>query len=94
MADEDEVMVLLAAGESLKFTPQQDFKALSLLPLRNSIVSIEGVRWPLDKAGIFTDNPYAVSNEITAGTVKAECHSGCVGFYLKTETADCRKRYL
>lgn len=85
MADESEVMVLLNAGESLEFTPQQKFKALSLLQLTNSIVSIEGVRWPLHESELLMNNPYAVSNEITAGIVKAECHDGCIGFYLKND---------
>ena len=31
MADEQELMVLLAAGESLEFTAGADFKALSLI---------------------------------------------------------------
>lgn len=84
MADEAEVMVLLTSGESLEFTPQQDFTALSLLPLTDSNVSISGVRWPLEKAPLLQNNPYAVSNEITADVVKVKCHGGCTGFYLKT----------
>ena len=84
MADEAEVMVLLTSGESLEFTPQQDFTALSLLPLTDSKVSISGVRWPLEKAPLLQNNPYAVSNEITADVVKVKCHGGWTGFYLKT----------
>ena len=75
MADEAEVMVLLTSGESLEFTPQQDFTALSLL-------------WPLENAQLLQNNPYAVSNEITADVVKVKCHGGCAGFYLKT--AGCK----
>ncbi len=85
MADESEIMVLLTEGESMEFVPQQDFAALSLLPLQNSNVSIKGVKWPLDKAELLTANPYAVSNEITEKTVKVKCHKGCTGFYLKTK---------
>ena len=84
MADETEVMVLLTSGESLEFTLQQDFTALSLLPLTDSNVSISGVRWPLENALLLQNNPYAVSNEITADVVKVKCHGGCTGFYLKT----------
>lgn len=49
MADEQELMVLLAAGESLEFTAGADFQALSLIPLENSCVSLSGTRWPLKK---------------------------------------------
>ena len=83
MADEAEVMVLFTSGESLEFTPKQDFTALSLLPLTDTKVSISGVRWPLEKASLLQNNPYAVSNEITADVVKVKCHGGCTGFYLK-----------
>lgn len=84
MADEQELMVLLAAGESLEFTACDDFKALSLIPLENSCVSLSGTRWPLKKAELLISNPYAISNEITSEVVKMSCHSGFAGFYLKT----------
>ena len=84
MADEQELMVLLAAGESLEFTAGSDFQALSLIPLENSCVSLIGTRWPLKKAELLTSYPYAVSNEITSEVVKMSCHSGFAGFYLKT----------
>lgn len=85
MADESEIMVLLTEGEKMEFVPQQEFEALSLLPLQNSKVSIKGVKWPLDKAELLKENPYAVSNEIISESVIAECHEGCIGFYLKTK---------
>ena len=84
MADEQELMVLLAAGESLEFTAGADFQALSLIPLENSCVSLSGTRWPLKKAELLISYPYAVSNEITSEVVKMSCHSGFAGFYLKT----------
>lgn len=84
MADSQELMVLLSAGESLEFYAKADFTALSLLPLKNSIVSLSGARWSLKKAELLTNYPYAVSNEITDEKVTAVCHSGCIGFYLKT----------
>ena len=84
MADEQELMVLLAAGESLEFTAGADFQALSLIPLENSCVSLSGTRWPLKKAELLINYPYAISNEITSEVVKMSCHSGFAGFYLKT----------
>lgn len=88
MADEQELMVLLSAGESLEFTAELQFKALSLLPFENSCVSLSGTKWPLKKAQLLTSYPYAVSNEITSEIVKMSCHSGFAGFYLKT---DCKE---
>lgn len=84
MADDAELMVLLTDGESLEFTPAADFTALSLLPLQNSSISLTGTKWPLKEAELLVNYPYAVSNEITDSTVSVVCHSGCVGFYLKT----------
>ncbi len=87
MADESEIMMLLTAGDCLEFIPQQEFTALSLLPLQDSNVSIKGVKWPLDEAELLVDNPYAVSNEITEKSVMIKCHKGCTGFYLKTKAS-------
>ncbi len=85
LADEKEIMVLLAAGEKITFTPEAEFKAVSLLPLKDSVVSIKGTKWVLDKAELNLSNPYAISNEITDEIINIECHSGCIGFYLKTD---------
>lgn len=84
MADEQELMILLSEGESLEFKAAADFKALSLIPLENSCVSLSGTKWPLEKAELLTSYPYAISNEITFEVVKMSCHSGFAGFYLKT----------
>lgn len=83
MADEQEVMLLLNAGESAELQLKTGYKAkaLSLLPLSDAVVDLSGVRWPLQNASLRQLYPYAVSNEVQ-GSVHCHCSEGCVGLYL------------
>jgi len=86
LADQQEIMVLLGAGEEATFIPSQKALAVSLLPLNDiNQVSIMGVRWPLTKSILQKNKPYAISNEIVESKVKVVCYSGCIGFYLNFE---------
>jgi thiamine pyrophosphokinase len=79
-------MVLLEAGEEAIFIQCQKPLAVSILPLNDiNQVSITGVKWPLLKATLQKNKPYAISNEMVESTTKVVCHSGCVGFYLNFE---------
>ena len=85
MADEHELMVLLQGEESvtLKLEHPEQAQALSLLPLSASVlVSLWGVRWPLSKAELTQDRPYAISNEVSDNTIKCTCHAGYLGLYI------------
>ena len=84
LADHEEIMVLLGAGEKVTFTPGQKPTEISLLPLAaENKVSISGVKWPLTGARLTQNHPYAISNELIAEQVTANCELGCSGFYLK-----------
>lgn len=86
LADQQEIMVLLSAGEEAIFVQRKKTLAVSLLPLNDlNQVSIIGVRWPLIKSTLQKSKPYAISNEIVESKVKVVCHSGCIGFYLNFE---------
>lgn len=84
MADEQEVMLLLQASESVHVSIDnlQNVKAVSLLPLSNEVqVNIAGVRWPLQEAQLQLLYPYAISNE-PLGDFTCDCLTGAVGLYL------------
>ena len=84
MADEQEVMLLLQASESVHVSIDklQNVKAVSLLPLSNEVqVNIAGVRWPLREAQLQLLYPYAISNE-PLGDFACDCLAGAVGLYL------------
>ena len=84
LADHEEVMVLLGQGESVTFTPGKLPTEISLLPFtEENIVSICGVKWPLNKAVLTQNRPYAISNELVGRQVTAVCEAGGSGFYLK-----------
>ena len=86
LADQQEIMVLLSAGEEATFIQSEKALVVSLLPLNDiNQVSIIGVRWPLIKSTLQKSKPYAISNEIVESKVKVVCHSGCIGFYLNFE---------
>ncbi len=86
LADQQEIMVLLSAGEEATFIQSKKTLVVSLLPLHDiNKVSIIGVRWPLIKATLQKNKPYAISNEIKESKVTVTCHSGGIGFYLNFE---------
>ncbi|MGM9569841.1 MAG: thiamine diphosphokinase [Phascolarctobacterium sp.] len=89
LADEQEFMVLLTENESweIELHAVENVQALSLLPLSGtSTVSIKGVRWPLDKAKLEQQNPYAISNEALEKSISCTCHEGKIGLYIHWQT--------
>ncbi len=83
LADEQELMLLLAAGESAELDLLQKAKAISLLPLTaDAQVNFAGVRWPLNNARLEQLYPYAISNEQAADSICCNCSSGVVGLYI------------
>ena len=86
MADEKEVLVLLIVKDSVKLVLTVKPSAISLLPMaKESTVSIEGVKWPLEKAVLKKDKPYAISNEALGKEIIVQCHTGEIGLYLNFE---------
>lgn len=83
LADEREVMVILAAGEHINCDFLEKPFAVSLLPLeKNNNVSIKGVKWNLEYSPLFLDNPYAISNEILDKKLEIKVHAGLIGCYF------------
>lgn len=85
LADEQEILLLLEAGEKAEIhcRDKKLVQAISLLPLSAACrVSIDGVRWPLSSAPLTQGRPYAVSNEPLGTKFICECVEGSVGFYI------------
>ena len=84
LADDQQVLCYLLPGEELSFTAGKNRpRAVSLLPLSAFCqVSIDGVRWPLDRAELTQANPYAVSNKMTGNVLHASCQKGIAGVYF------------
>lgn len=85
LADEQEFLLLLDAGEKVEISLQDNkaAQAVSLLPLSAECrVSIGGVRWPLTNALLTQARPYAISNEPLTGAFTGECLDGSVGLYI------------
>ena len=82
LADEREVMLLLAAGDVVELRLWQQPLALSLLPLTPStVVTMAGVQWPLEQAELTMLHPYAISN-LPREQCSCSCSAGAVGLYL------------
>ena len=83
LADEQEFMLLLSAGESVELELLQKAKAISLLPLTADVqVDFKGVRWPLTNAKLEQLYPYTISNEQSEEKICCVCSSGAVGLYI------------
>ena len=84
MADEQEFMLLLTAGEAAELNLQVKAEAISLLPLSaETCVDFKGVRWPLEQAVLKQLYPYAISNEAQAEKICCTCYAGALGLYIK-----------
>lgn len=84
LADEQEFMLLLTAGEAAELNLQVRAEAISLLPLSaETCVDFKGVRWPLEKASLQQLYPYAISNEAQDEEICCTCYSGALGLYIK-----------
>ena len=84
IADEQEFMLLLTAGEAAELNLQVKAEAISLLPLSaKTCVDFKGVRWPLEQAVLKQLYPYAISNEAQTEKICCTCHAGALGLYIK-----------
>ncbi len=84
LADEQEVVCFLGAGDQLSWNVTQTLpKAVSVLPFTETAqVSISGVRWPLQEAVLRQEQfSYSISNKMTEPVLSASCTSGWVGVY-------------
>ncbi len=83
LADTNELMLLLTAGEAAKLELGKKPVAVSLLPLTaEAQVDFKGVRWPLTNAKLEQLYPYAISNEQSEKEICCICSSGAVGLYI------------
>lgn len=85
MADEKELLFILKAKEELKleFLKDKQIEAISLLPLtKQTLISLNGVHWPLKKQTLNMYEPYAISNVLENGnSVVCYCYEGIIGLY-------------
>ncbi|MGI6263633.1 MAG: thiamine diphosphokinase [Succiniclasticum sp.] len=92
LADEREICVFVPADMSVSFYPPEGETpvAVSLLPFtEESMVSIEGVKWPLDEKILLRDIPYSISNVMSEAEQEKEmphvhftCHTGMTILYI------------
>lgn len=84
MADQEEIMILLKGAAKVQFKRTISPAAVSILPFgEEPLVSITGVRWPLDSYCCGLKSPgYTVSNVMTEDLCRVICHQGNLGFYL------------
>ena len=70
--------IRLIYNESTFIKKSQKYKYLSFLPIFGGAqgLSITGVKYPLKNASVSCDNPYTVSNEITAPSATVEVKNG------------------
>lgn len=59
---------------------------VSLLPITSSLVSLTGVRWPLDHVLIEPTGASSISNEAKADEVVASVHQGVALLFVESET--------
>ena len=84
LTDEQETVIFLNGGESIKLEFVEIPFALSLLPLSETCdgVSIDGVHWELNSASLSQKLPNAVSNRVESNIVKISVTSGKLAVYL------------
>ncbi len=86
-ADESEVMFFIAEQDAVTIKAEVKPDIISLLSLTDccSGVTIEGVRWPLQKTELRRNLPYAISNQPLGDgrEVSVSVASGLLGVYLQ-----------
>lgn len=85
LADDKELLVLLEAGDEVEITVKAEtVLAVSLLPLcPAAVVTLKGVRWPLEETELEQLYPYAVSNELSGDKgVCCSLKAGLLGLYF------------
>ena len=86
LADEQELLLLLEAGEDVELELHAEVEAVSLLPLSaETCVDFSGVHWPLKNAALNQRYPYAISNVPSGKDARlhCSCHAGAVGLYIR-----------
>ena len=82
LGDEQELLLLLAAGEAVELRLEQQPLALSLLPLtERTRVGLTGVQWALEQAELTMLHPYAISN-VPEKRCSCSCSEGALGLYM------------
>ena len=84
LTDEQETVIFLNGGESIKLEFEEIPFALSLLPLCATCdgVSIDGVHWKLKSASLNQGLPNAISNRIESNEVNIYIEEGKLAIYL------------
>lgn len=84
LADDNEALIFIKAGESVCLNFEVLPKALSLLSFTQMArgVSIDNVKWPLENEDLQQGFPYSVSNEISKNPVRISVADGILGIYL------------
>lgn len=85
-ADEREGLLFLEGEASAVLTFSKAPEAVSVIPFTEQCtgVSMDGVRWPLNKAVLEYAVPYSISNRLEASNIiKFDVESGTVGIYWK-----------
>lgn len=84
LADGEETLVLLQAGEScdLQFLTK-DLPIISFLPFeKGSRVSGTNLKWPVENFTLSLENPNAISNVLLKNVSSIKCDAGTIGIYL------------
>ncbi|SDF17725.1 thiamine diphosphokinase [Sporomusa acidovorans] len=86
-ADESEVLFFLSGQDAVRINAAIMPDIVSLISLSTCClgVTIGGVRWPLEKATLKRDLPYAISNQPVSGCreVSVSVEQGLLGVYLQ-----------
>lgn len=84
LADGQESVALLFVGETcLVDIKNEPLPKVGILPLtENSVVTMDHVKWPMEKMALSLDNPNTLSNRPLDQEVWAQCDEGKIGFYF------------
>ena len=84
LADEQEALLFLRAGESMELEFRKRPDSLSLLPFTTRCLGVNstGLHWPLKRATITQSLPSATSNWVKADKVTLSVEHGVLGVHL------------
>jgi len=84
LADGEETLVLLQAGESCDLQLlTKDLPIISFLPFeKGSRVSGTNLKWPVENFTLSLENPNAISNVLLKDISSVKCDAGTIGIYL------------
>ena len=82
----DENNQVFLAGEGTYFIPKAEGEFLSLLPFCSQpVISVSGVKYPLERELLPTDQPLGVSNVILDNEATLEVKNGVVAVFLSRD---------